>query len=170
VTWLLKLYPPRWRRRYGTEFLALIAPQPFSIGVSIDIIGGAIDAWTQPQAHLARAASHTEGDKDMLAKAMRLRCAGYGAKTTTADGLKSAGVILGGTVLAVLVAAWMKRQPIDPIWAKTLATNGWLIAVIGSERYTTLKGWPGRRQAIFMGAQLTLILLLTFGAAWIKTR
>ena len=43
MTWLLKLYPPRWRRRYGKEFLALIAPQRFSIVTVLDIIGGAID-------------------------------------------------------------------------------------------------------------------------------
>jgi hypothetical protein len=101
VTWLLKLYPPRWRRRYGKEFLALIAPQRFSIVTVLDIIGGAIDAWTQPRSHLAaRAAGQSEGDTIRLAKQMRLRCAGYGAKTTTADGLKGAGVILGGTLLS----------------------------------------------------------------------
>ena len=65
MTWLLKLYPPRWRRRYGEEFLALIAPQPFSLATALDIVGGAIDAWTQPQSHLStRAGSQPEGGHD----------------------------------------------------------------------------------------------------------
>ena len=34
----------------------------------------------------------------MLAKAMRLRCAGYGEKSTIADGLKGAAWILGSAV------------------------------------------------------------------------
>ena len=38
MTWLLKLYPPRWRRRYGKEFVALIASQRFSLVTVLDII------------------------------------------------------------------------------------------------------------------------------------
>jgi hypothetical protein len=79
MSWLLNLYPPRWRRRYGKEFVALIATQRFSLFTVVDILGGAIDAWTQPQSHLAApAAAHPEGDTIMLAKQMRLRCEGYG--------------------------------------------------------------------------------------------
>ena len=39
MTWLLYLYPPRWRRRYGKEFVALIAPQRVSFFTVLDIIG-----------------------------------------------------------------------------------------------------------------------------------
>jgi hypothetical protein len=169
VTWLLKLYPPRWRKRYGKEFHALIAPQRFSFVTVLDIIGGAIDAWTQPQSHLAaRAAAQSEGDTIMLAKAMRLRSAGYGAKTTAADGLKGAGVVLGGTVLSVLIATWMRRQSVDPVYTKMLMTNGWLFSFIVSMPYTTLKGWPRQTQAIFISVLLMLVLLLTLGGAWIN--
>ena len=166
---MLKLYPPRWRRRYGAEFLALIAPQPFSIGTAFDIIGGAIDAWTRPQSHLAApAAAQSEGDTIMLAKVMRLRCAGYGAKVTAVDGLKGAGVVLGGTVLSVTVATWMRRQSVDPIYTQGLMANGWLLSFVVSMRYTTLKGWPGRTQAIFISVLSMLVVCLTLGGAWIN--
>ena len=171
MTWLLKLYPPRWRRRYGKEFHALIAPQRFSFVTVLDIIGGAIDAWTQPQSHLAaRAAAQPEGDTMMVAKMMRLRCEGYGTKTTMADGLKGAGVILGGTLLSVLVAAWMRGQAIDPAYPKMLATNGWLVSFIVSTPYTTLKGWPRRTQAIFIGGLLAAVVSLTLVGAWLDSR
>ena len=171
MTWLLKLYPPQWRRRYGEELLALIAQQRFSFVTVFDIIGGAIDAWTQPQSHLAaRAAAQPEGDTIMVAKVMRLRCAGYGAKATAVDGLKGAGVILTGTVLSVLVATWMRRQSVDPVYPQALMANGWLLSFVVSMRSTTLKGWPGRTQAIFIGVLSMLIVLLTLGAAWISSR
>ena len=171
MTWLLKLYPPRWRRRYGEEFLALIAPQPFSLVTVLDIIGGAIDAWARPQSHLAaRAAAQSEGDTIMLAKELRLRCAGYGAKATTADALKGAGIILGGTLLSVLVASWMRRQSVDPVYAQALMTNGWLFSFVVSMPYTALKGWPGRTQAVFVGVLLMLVALLTLGGTWIHSR
>jgi hypothetical protein len=167
MTWLLKLYPPRWRRRYGREFLALIAPQRFSFITVFDIIGGAIDAWIQPQSHLA---AQPEGDTIMLAKAMRLRCAGYGAKATAGDGVKGAGVILGGTVLSVLVATWMHRQSVDPVYTQALMANGWLLSFVVSMRYTTLKGWPGWTQAIFISVLSMVIVLLTLGGSWINSR
>ena len=168
---MLKLYPPKWRKRYGAEFRALIAPQPFSITTVIDIIGGAIDAWTQPQSYPSpRAASHTEGDTIMLAKVMRLRCAGYGAKATMVDALKGAAVMLGVTILSVMVTLWLRRQPIDPAWARTMASSGWLIGFVLSMPYTTTRGWPARRQAIFIGVLLSFTVLATFGAVWFKTR
>jgi hypothetical protein len=170
VTWLLKLYPPRWRRRYGEEFRALIAPQRFSFVTVLDIIGGAIDAWIQPQSHLAaRAAAQSQGDTIMLAKMMRLRCAGHGAKTTTADGLKGAGIILGGTLLSVIVATWMRRHSFDPVYTDVLMTNGWLFSFVVSMPYTTLKGWPGRTQAIFVSVLLMLVAMLTLGGTWINS-
>jgi hypothetical protein len=171
MTWLLKLYPPRWRRRYGKEFVALIASQRFSFVTVLDIMGGAIDAWTQPQSHLAaRAAAQSDGDTIMLAKLMRLRCAGHGATPTTADAVKGAGVILAGTALSVLVARWMQRQSVDPVYTQTLMSSGWLIAFVVAMPYTTLKGWPGRTQAIFIAVLLMMVVSLVLGGAWINSR
>lgn len=169
MTWLLKLYPPRWRQRYGREFHDLIAPQRFSVVTVLDIIGGAIDAWTRPQSHLAaQTAGHPEGGTTMLARMMRLRCAGHGEKPTTVDSLKGAGVILGGTLLTVLVATWMRRRGMDSIYTDTLLSSGWLFAFVLSMPYTSLKGWPRLTQAIFMGILLVLVALLTLGGAWIN--
>jgi hypothetical protein len=165
MRWLLYLYPPRWRQRYGGEFDALIASQRFSLLTVFDIIGGAIDAWTQPQSHLAaRAATHPEGDTIMLAKLMRLRCTGHGEKPTTADAMKGAAVVLGGSILSVVVATWMRRRSFDPSYAEALMVNGWLVALVVSMPFTTLKGWPVRTQAIFIGAVLVVLLAL----AWIN--
>ena len=165
MTWLLSLYPPRWRRRYGREFVALMESQRFSPFTVLDVIGGAIDAWTQPQVHLAAdAAPQSEGDTTMLARQMRLRCTGHGEKPTTADSVKGAAIILGGTLLSVVVAGWLRRRSIAPEYAEALMINGWLFALVLSMPYTALKGWPVRRQAIFMGGVLSVLLFL----AWIN--
>ncbi len=100
----------------------------------------------------------------MLAKAMRLRSAGYGAKVTVSDWLKGAGVIIGGTLLTVLLSSWMRQQSFDKSYSSTLMDNGWLIFFVVSMRYTTLKGWPGRTQAVFMGLVITVIAAL----AWVN--
>ena len=47
---LVGLYPARWRRRYGEEFLALLEDRPPAALQVIDIVWGAIDAHLFPQA------------------------------------------------------------------------------------------------------------------------
>jgi hypothetical protein len=49
MKWLLRLYPTRWRRRYGDEFSALLENQPLTLKVALDILIGALDAWLRPQ-------------------------------------------------------------------------------------------------------------------------
>jgi hypothetical protein len=61
VTWLLWLYPPAWRRRYGGELADLIATQPASFGTAIDLVAAAIDAWINPQSSTAAAAGDAKG-------------------------------------------------------------------------------------------------------------
>lgn len=46
---LVRLYPRPWRERYETEFLALLASRPPSIGDRVDIVRGAVDARLHPE-------------------------------------------------------------------------------------------------------------------------
>ena len=79
-------------------------------------------------------------------------------------------MILGGTALSVLVASWLQRQSVDPLYPQTLMSGGWLIAFVHSMTFTTLKGWPGRTQAVFIGLLLTVLVLLLFGGTSINAR
>lgn len=168
MTWLLKLYPPRWRQRYGAEFLALISPQPFSFGAAMDILGGAIDAWTQPQSHLSpRAASDPEGDTIMLTKAMRVRCAGQSVTITARDGVKGAAVVLGGSIATMAVAFLLRHQPGEHPYRMALLSNGWLFFFVISMHYWLLKGWPARAQAVFIGGLLSATIAMALAAGWI---
>ncbi|HTC46077.1 MAG TPA: hypothetical protein VK722_02050 [Candidatus Aquilonibacter sp.] len=49
MNWLLRLYPARWRERYGEEFGAVLASQRTSPGLVLDVLAGAIDAHLYPQ-------------------------------------------------------------------------------------------------------------------------
>ena len=168
MKWMLKLYPPRWRRRYGAEFLALISPQPFSFSAALDIVGGAIDAWTQPQSHLSpHAASDPEGDTIMLTKAMRVRCAGQGAAVTARDGVKGAAVILGGSIATTVVAYLLRHEPGEHPYRMALLSNGWLFFFVISMHYWLLKGWPARAQGVFIGGLSSVLVGLTLLAGWI---
>ena len=45
MRWLVRLYPPAWRRRYEAEFLAVLEARGLSRLVVFDVARGAVDAW-----------------------------------------------------------------------------------------------------------------------------
>ena len=45
---LLRLYPGRWRARYGEEMAALLEARPRSWRDRLDLLRGALDAWLHP--------------------------------------------------------------------------------------------------------------------------
>ncbi len=47
-TWLVKLYPARWRRRFGDEFEALLEEEPLTPRMALDVVAAAVAAWRDP--------------------------------------------------------------------------------------------------------------------------
>jgi len=45
MRWVLKLYPPAWRRRYEDEMAALLEEQRAGTRTVLDLVVGAADAW-----------------------------------------------------------------------------------------------------------------------------
>jgi hypothetical protein len=169
VTWLLKgllkLYPPRWRRRYGAEIAELVAARPFSIGAAADLIAGAIDAWFNPQLAAAGTTKSEglKGDVSMIARTMQLKCAGYGPQIGAIDKTKSTAVVLGGTLLLATLYLWSVWQFGKNSYLTALSPMAWFLPMLISMRWTALKGRSARTQAIFIGgfsAGLTAFFLL----------
>ena len=46
---LLLLYPSAWRQRYGEEYRALLEEMPFTLGIALDSLQGALDAHLHPE-------------------------------------------------------------------------------------------------------------------------
>lgn len=169
MTWLLALYPPRWRRRYGDELRALIGSQPFSLHAVVDLIAGAIDAWLEPQKISMQQDAGQEG-VTMIGTMMKLGCTGSGVRVTREDARKSAAVMLGGTVL--LTALWMAMRIRfgERTFVDAFLGMAFLVPYLVSMRYTSLKGRSPRTQAIFIGGMI-LVLMLIFGTAgWIASK
>lgn len=171
MTWLLKLYPPRWRRRYGEEFIDLMAAQPFSVGAAIDVISGAIDAWIHPQLSAAvRAAPEAKGETTMMAKVMRFKCAGYGSEVTTADAMKGAAVALGGSAVLALVWIWAGQRFADHVVVESLMPMAFFIPLLVGLRYTSLKGRSAGVQAIFIIGLCSVLSAMFLIAGWLGAR
>lgn len=165
MTWLLRLYPGMWRRRYGPEVAAMLAGRGFSLRTAVDLIAGAIDVRLHPAATLAAASaaapSATE-ETSMLTRILRLDCrTAYGPNLTKADQWRANAWMLGSTL--ILTAMWMAmhvRFHDDPI-IDSLGVMPFMIGLLLSMRYTYLKGRSAAVQAIFIGG-LTLLLTAFF--------
>ena len=111
MSWLLKLYPREWRRRYGAEIEEVVASQPKSLQLVVDLLGGAVDAHLKPQAFARRleaASDDQRGGSDMVT---RLTGCGRTPSSSRKDALLGAGLTIGA---ALVVAAIMLigRSPI----------------------------------------------------------
>jgi hypothetical protein len=169
VTWLITLYPPAWRRRYGRELAELISTQPASFGTAIDLVAGAVDAWLNPQSSTAAMAADAKGAEAMIPRMLQLRCAGYGPAVTKADNQKAAAIVIGGSLSAALAYAWATaRFGRDP-YLEALVLVSWLVFFVVSQHYTTLKGRSALVQAVLIGGQTAIVIALVLGAAWLNS-
>jgi hypothetical protein len=166
VTWLIRLYPPAWRRRYGRELAELLAAQPRSLRTAIDVVAGAVDAWLHPQSSTAITTTDAKGAGAMLPRMLQLKSGGYGPDVTVADSLKAAAVTIGGTlaIVAALTVA-MRLYGKNPYFESLLAM-GWLVPFLVSQHYTYLKGRPANVQAVLIGGPSVIVLAIALGSAW----
>lgn len=173
MTWLLGLYPPRWRQRYGREVAAMLAERRFSLRIAVDLVAGAIDVWLHPSVTLAAAPaadSHVE-EKTMLNRIMRLDCRGaFGPNLAKADQWKASLVMIGCCV--VLTAAWMAAhfRFDDNPYVDSLAVMPSMVGMLASMRYTYLKERSNSVQAVFIGGFSLLLCAFFIAAGWIASR
>ena len=174
MTWLIWLYPPVWRRRYGRELAELLAAQPMSFRTAVDLVAGAVDAWLKPQSSTAVTTTDAKGAGAMLPKMLQLRCGGYGPTVTSADNRKAAAVTIGGTLALVIPLTWATaRYGNDPYvfsYLFSFMTVSWLLAVAFSERYTSLKGRPGGVQAVVIGGQAAILIAIALLVGWLGSK
>jgi hypothetical protein len=169
MTWLIRLYPPAWRRRYGRELTELIASSPASFSTAVDLIAGAVDAWFNPQPSTAVVAGDAKGAGAMVPRILKLRCAGYGPHVTAADTRKAAAVTIGGTLALVAAVMWATARIGKNPYLDSLLVMGWLVPFLVSQHYTTYKGRSARVQAVLIGVPAVIVVAIALAAAWINS-
>ena len=168
MIWLVKLYPPSWRRRYGEELKELIGAQPRSLGLVIDILAGAIDAWIYPQSSTAVSApADAKGGMTMVGKMLQLRCAGAGPIVTTTDAVKSGSVMVGGSALLVLVWMWVRLRFGGSPYMNALMPMTYFVPLLIGLRYTSLKGRSTAVQTTFIVGLSAILVALLLSAEWL---
>ena len=141
MNWLLQLYPARWRERYGEEFGAVLASQRASVGLVLDVLGGAIDAHLYPQ--IQNSNSKPIKEEDTMTLLMLQRCSAGGPKLSPRDQrIASFFMILSSLVMAVLYIALTKIYHSAPaVQAVGYAAFPALCLVYGEAAYLRKRPW-----------------------------
>jgi hypothetical protein len=173
MTWLLRLYPSPWRRRYGDEVAELLAHQGFSLRIAVDLIAGAIDVWLHPSATLSAAGTATTQEpveeKPMLSRIARLDCSAAGAYTKQ-EQWQAAGAAVGGTIVLTLV--WMAAHIRlgDNAYVDSLSVLTYTVPTLFSMRYTYLKERSASVQAVFILGLALVLAGIMLAAGWVAGR
>jgi hypothetical protein len=146
IALVLRLYPARWRARYGDEFAAVLEERPLGPFDVADVLLGALDAHLHLRG-LGAASQHAKGF------AMSLRIGGYAAilggvlwfvalaGNAINDGAESGAQVLGWVLVAATIltlvalvglSAFQARRHPVLVWAAfAIPTVGGIVALLG---------------------------------------
>ena len=169
MNWLLRLYPRRWRERYGDEFGAVLASQRASAGLVLDVLAGAVDAHLHPQIQH----SHSEqinGGEDTMTLAMLQRCAAGGPRLSTGDRrIAERFTVLSALVIALLYMVLTKIYRGAPAAQAVLyASFPALSFVYGQTAYLRKRRWL--TQALVLGGGLSTLYLFMLAVCVIASK
>lgn len=158
--WLVRLYPPAWRRRYGDELAALLAEETLSPAALLDLLGGALDAWVSPQPTLNL-------QNDQGAPKMNVRwisCAKTQPALTVREGMIAGAVVLLGTLALTVASLLLKKAFGNTAAVEALHQSLFpaLLLLSTSGLFLQRRSW--RAQTIFVLFFLSIIYLIMLGA------
>ena len=168
MKWLLRLYPARWRQRYGEEFSVVLASQRVSPGLVLDVLAGAVDAHLHPQIQHSRS-KQIKGE-DTMTLEMLQRCAAGGPKLSPQDRrIAERFTILSALVIAFLYMVLTKIYREAPgAQAVFYASFPALSFVYGQTAYLRKRSWL--TQVVVLCAGLSALYLFMLAACVIGSK
>jgi hypothetical protein len=168
MRWLLQLYPATWRRRYGEEFAAVLQGQRLSLGLVVDVFGGAVDAWLHPQLR-GREHEITKGEQTMTNEMMK-RCAAGGPKLSQRDQIlagitMAVGALILATAYVVLRKLYHARPAVEALSYMSMPGMFLLytkVAYLRQHKVST--------QVVTVGGGMALLYLIFWGACEVAVR
>jgi hypothetical protein len=152
---VLRLYPRLWRDRYGAEMLELVGSQPVSLRSLADLMAGAVDARLNPRLARNAAGVRAEG----INTVSRSMCAIEGV--TVRDQWRSAGWMVGGSLVLVLVAIGLKLRIGPNVASEAFLNAAFPASLMLSMECTYLKRYSSvARGAIAVGGAALILLIM----------
>ena len=153
---LLRLYPAAWRDRYGAEMAAMLASEPMTARVVLDLLAGAVDARVSPQAIVTLSSSRE--------KHMTSIC-GTPTYISGRDRVKSAMWMVGVTAALTCLSVGLREVFGRTVPIVTLRYAAFPLALLWASRWTTMKPYSRAAQAVILGTTAVVIVIMCAFAA-----
>lgn len=144
--WFLKLYPREWRERYGDELSAMVGDRRLSLGSSMDLISGAIDA------------RFTKGAT--MPSILKTACLTRNDPQTIADGMRGAAVMIVSSLIFLSAGIIANRNG----WHQTgefLKGLSFPFSLALMSHYMYLRRQSVAAKWIITGGTLTLLVIIS---------
>ena len=164
MSWLLKLYPRTGRQRYGAEVAELVASQPRSVQLVIDLVAGAIDAHWAPQAfteHVERTASVDAGGTDVIARLIGCRVNGQMSRR---DQWLSGALTIGGSLVVAGILMFGGDDPMVETFALVMLPGVWHV----STQPFYLRGHSARAKVVLIGGPLVVLTAIAVATIYLN--
>jgi hypothetical protein len=171
MIWLVRLYPAPWRARYGEEFAAVLASQRVSLGLVLDVIGGAIDAHLSPQIGSQGQISNSEQieGEEKMAFAMLHRCAAGGPKLSPDERrIASRLAIFSALGMAILYLLLTKINRGAPAVQAVFYTS--ICSSFTYEQMAYLRNRSRLAKALIVAAELSAVYVFMLGVCLLAGR
>ena len=182
MKWLLRLYPARWRERYGAEFGDVLSSQRASFGLMLDVVAGAIDAHLHPQIAPSQSnptsnsnpipspiPNSIQGD-EVMTLAMFQRCAAGGPKLSPEERkFASRFAILSSLALAIVYLALTKLYREAPAVQAVIYASIFFTSSI-KVQMAYLRNHSARARALILGAELSAMYLFMLGVCLLASK
>jgi hypothetical protein len=175
MTWLLRLYPASWRARYGEEFALVLQGQRVSLGLLLDVIGGAVDAHLHPQVLASNSNRNPDLNPNLkqgetMTLAMFARCAAGGPKLSPEERrFASTLAIVSALAMASLYLVLTKIFRQAPAVQAVIYTSVIFTSSIQTQM-AYLRNRSRAAQALILGAELGAMYLFMLSACLIASR
>ena len=160
MTVLLRLYPRAWRARYETEMRELLAAQPRTLRLAIDLVAGAIDARVNPQWTPRHADDPKMEGVAMMKRIFDCRASGM----TAAERKRTAAWLIGGSLTAVGMSTVLTLAFGRTSFSEALLYAAYPMTLVGSSECGYLKRYSTPAKWSMIVATSAFILGLTWAA------
>ena len=160
----LTLYPRGWRQRYGAEVEELVASQPRSAQLVIDLLAGAVDAHWRPQAAthpMDRAARVDEGGPDMIKRLLSCRAP---QRLARGDRWRSGALTIGGSLVVAAILMVGGGDPVVETFALVMLPGVWHV----STQPFYLRGHSARAKVFLIGGPLVVLTAIAVATIYLN--
>jgi hypothetical protein len=161
MIWMLRLYPRRWRIRYGEEVAALVAGERPSFRLFVDLLAGAVDARLNPQ---TTPDTTTQGEPRQMTTVERL-CA-----ASRRDRAYNGPLMIGSSLVFVTIALILHLGFDQVLVGQTLLYSAFPLSLILAGEHRYLERWPRPVRWIVLGASMAAMFAFLLAVTLVAAR